>query len=281
MVHSVLGFNDTAISAVRRAFDPQEAYYWLHDYSSLCAGFNLLRNDVDFCGAPSPGSMACRVCVCGPGRLAHLEEIDKIFKETQFVVLAPSQVALDLWRARSELPCQDARVHWHWQLEAAPGRARKAMNRDPERSTSIAFIGVPLPAKGWEIFSALAERYGKDPRYKFYHFVSPEHATISGVTVVPTVVSRSCRSAAIDLLRQHEIDFVLVLSTWPETFSFVTYEAMAGGAFVLCLKGSGNVAATVERIGCGRVFPTETAIQMFFEGQEAQDRTRARQKGSL
>ena len=150
VIHSVFGFNSAVISEIQRTLNSPDAYYWLHDYSSLCAGFNLLRNDVEFCNAPPPDSMACRVCVCGPGRVAHLAEMRQIFEACDFTVLAPSQFALDLWCARSDLPCRNARVHWHWRLRSQSRATGRATRRDvrachcrriPWRPSSLEGVG--------------------------------------------------------------------------------------------------------------------------------------------
>lgn len=86
---------------------------------------------------------------------------------------------------------------------------------------------------------------------------------------MPTAVTRSDRHAAIDLLRRHAVDLVLLLSTWPETFSFVAHEAMVAGAYIICLPDSGNVAAVVRQTGRGCVLADEAAVLAFFEGDGA------------
>jgi len=264
VVHSALGFTVNSIIGVREKLNVERAFFWTHDYSSICAAFNLLRNDVAFCHAPPPSSMACRVCLSGPGRAAHLAGMQEIFTRCDFSVLAPSQYALDLWLAASNLPYRDAAVHSHWGLKAKRVRPAAKQRRDPKRVIAVAFLGVPLPSKGWGIFSTMVDRLGNDPRYRFLHFVSPEERSISGVTVVPTSVTRADRLAAIHLLRQHKVDIVAVLSTWPETFSFVTHEALVAGAYVVCMHDSGNVAAVIEATGRGRVLSGEDEMLDFF-----------------
>ena len=72
---------------------PAHAVFWLHDYAALCEGFNLLRNDVAYCGAPPVGSTACRICVYGAERAAYLAAMGRLFAAVGFHVLAPSRVA--------------------------------------------------------------------------------------------------------------------------------------------------------------------------------------------
>ena len=79
-------------------------------------------------------------------------------------------------------------------------------------------------------------------------------------------MTSSDRRATIALLRENATDIVLVLSTWPETFSFVAHEALVAGAAIICLTDSGNVAALVNRTGRGRVVENETELLALFDG---------------
>jgi hypothetical protein len=90
--------------------------FWLHDYTSLCDSFNLLRNDLTFCNAPPPSSMACRICVYGANRARHLERMERLFERCDFDVLSPSVSTLDLWSNRTTLPFASAAVHPHSTL---------------------------------------------------------------------------------------------------------------------------------------------------------------------
>ncbi|MCG6883037.1 MAG: hypothetical protein LJE62_04695, partial [Silicimonas sp.] len=45
-------------------------------------------------------------------------------------------------------------------------------------------------------------------------------------------------------------------AAWRETFSFSTFEALGGGAFVVTNTGSGNVAAAVAEFDRGAVLDT-------------------------
>ena len=75
-----------------------------------------------------------------------------------------------------------------------------------------------------------------------------------------------------------QIDLVAMLSPWPETFSYTTFEALAGGAEVICLADSGNIADTVLHHGRGVVIPqVEEMIEFFVSGEAARYGWRARQ----
>ena len=80
----------------------------------------------------------------------------------------------------------------------------------------------------------------------------------------------------VELLRDHEIDIVAILSPWPETFSYVTFEALAAGCDIVALADSGNVAATVRQTARGRVFDSEDELVEFFTRHHVLEFVRAR-----
>jgi hypothetical protein len=277
VVHCLLGFNAEQVSDFWSELKPNQSYYWLHDFSSICEGFNLLRNDVLFCAAPGHDSMACRVCVYGARRREHLAAMQTLFQTCNFKVIAPSTVTLDLWRQVSTLPYQSAKAHPHWQLRKR-SRSRKKRRSGKVR---VAFLGYRSANKGWPIFCELASALEGDARYELYHFVDAETTSLPEVRVVRTRVTPADRNAAIRLLREHAIDFVALLSPWPETFSFVAHEALVAGAELVCIKDSGNVAALVASTGSGVVLPDASAVIGFFLSGEALERCSAARQISM
>ena len=266
VIHCALGFHVPEIVELWREFRPKHSAYWLHDYSSLCEGFNLLRNDVEFCNAPPVDSVACRVCVYGETRRLHIGELSKLFESCSFEVLSPSKVALDLWITSTSLPYRSARVHPHWKVIKEPVK-----NASPaaEGTVSVAFLGFPSNNKGWPIFAEIVRSLGDDPRYRFFHFAARNAATLSKVEFVPTEVTSSDRQAALSALRGNSIQVLLLLSPWPETFSFAAHEAVAAGVMVFCLIDSGNVASLVEREKVGKVFVKAQDIIDFLKEESA------------
>ena len=63
VMHCLLGHQPGQIPMLHAALAPGASVFWTNDYEAVCPGYNLLRNGVEFCGAPPPDSMACRVCV--------------------------------------------------------------------------------------------------------------------------------------------------------------------------------------------------------------------------
>ncbi len=68
----------------------------------------------------------------------------------------------------------------------------------------------------------------------------------------------------VEALAEHQIDLVVALSPWPETFSYVAYEAFAAGADVVTLACSGNIADAVRAHERGVVLRDAAALLRFF-----------------
>ncbi len=264
LIHCLLGHSMPALRALQRASGSTEDHFWLHDYSSVCAGYNLLRNDVAFCGAPPADSMACRVCVYGKGRAKHLAAVRELFAAIPFHVVAPSAAALDTWKAAG-LPHRSAIVHAHCRLLAEPALA--AARDGPIR---VALLGYAKPNKGWPIWQSLVARCSQSADYRWFHLGSPDAAAdLPGVEHHDVTTTRHQPDAMVAAVARLQIDLVAMLSPWPETFSYATFEAFAGGADVACLSGSGNVADMVLRHGRGVVAADAQALVEFFASGEA------------
>jgi GT2 family glycosyltransferase/glycosyltransferase involved in cell wall biosynthesis len=269
VVHSVLGFNEEQLVKLRTALDPARSVFWLHDYTSLCEGFNLLRDDLAFCNAPPATSMACRICVYGDGRARHLNRMQRLFEGCDFDVLSPSASTLDLWSSRTQLPYASAAVHPHSQLVSVAVEEPPATGDAEEHRVRIGFVGFSASSKGWPIFASLVDEFHSDPRYRFMHFAARGVSSTPECELVITESTPDDRDATTRLLHEHRIDFLAMLSPWPETFSFVAHEAIAAGCRLLCFSDSGNVAALVRRTRLGEVFDDTAALRAFFAGSEA------------
>jgi hypothetical protein len=275
-IHSLLGHNAAETADILGAAGLSEGFFWLHDFASLCAGFHLLRDDVEDCSAPPPGSMACGICIYGPWRARHLAEHERLFERLSLTVVSPSQPTLDLWKARSAYPAAAEVVLPHARLvDRGPAPPTPA-----HRPLRIAYAGMPTAHKGWEIFRALAEQHAGDPRYHFIHLGG---RAVAGLPLEfhKVTVTEARPRAMQEAIERHEADVVLIWPLCRETFSFIAYEAVAAGAAVVTGPDSGNVAAFVEDGGHGRVLADEAALAAGLESGEIAALSRSRRAPRL
>lgn len=274
-IHSLLGHAADETADILAALGLRHGVFWLHDFASLCAGFHLLRDDVQDCAAPPPDSAACNICVYGPWRRRHLAEHARLFQRLSLTVAAPSPPTLDLWAAATDLPAAGTVILPHATLvERAPAPAVA-----PGRPFRIAYAGLPVAHKGWPLFQALARRFADDPRYEFHHLGARGDASLPAA--FRSVAAGADDPLAMrDALEAGEIDAVLVWPLCRETFSFVAHEAVAAGCAVITGPDSGNVAAFVSETGHGRVLD-EASVGAAFESGAILELSRARRAPML
>jgi hypothetical protein len=258
-IHSLLGHDAAETADIVEAAGQRTGFYWLHDYASLCAGFNLLRNGVEDCGAPAPDSGACGICVFGEARRAQHEAHELLFRRLALTVVSPAAATLDFWRARTGLPAAATLVHPHARLverESAPVPPAG-------RPLRVAFLGHAAVHKGWPIFRDVALGHADDPRYRFVHLgAAPEPGMPFEFHRVSVDAARP--RAMTEALEALEADVVLFWPLWRETFSFAAHEAVAAGCALVTGPDSGAVAALVTERGCGWVLPDEAALAEAF-----------------
>lgn len=277
-LHSLLGHDPAAVEAILRAGGFARGVFWLHDFASLCAGVHLMRDDLVDCGAPPAASAACGVCLYGPRRALHADAHRRLIAAFGLEVLAPSQVALDLWRRASGMTDVPARVLPHAVLG---GPAAAAPAPPPADGVlRLAFLGAPVPHKGWDLFRGLVERFAGDPRYAFLQF-GAQGAGYSGMAFVEARVSAGAPHAMRDALVREGVDVALAWSLCVETFGFTALEAAAAGVAVLTGPDSGNIAAQVASGLPGRVFAEEAALVRAFETGEILALSRAARRAGV
>ena len=195
VVHSLFGHSPPNVAALAASLRPARSFFWLHDYATLCTGYNLLRDDAVFCGAPAETSMACRICVYGEDRARHRARVRELFDQVAFDVIAPSETALAIWlRGAEGIRRRATRVHPNALLRKLGDGVAK------DGPVRIGFIGYPNPAKGWMLFLELFRRLRGDPDYAFFQFSNPEVLRpMPGLTCVAVQVDRFDRLAMANL----------------------------------------------------------------------------------
>lgn len=267
VIHQLLGHLPEQVTRLIDATGRGEAWLWLHDYITLCPSPALLRNGVSFCGAPPVTSTECGLCRFGDERVSHLDRIRALFQAARIHVVAPSQVALDLWRRAGDLPAASETVLPHATL-AGPDPVDAPEDAGDPHPITLGFAGIPLPHKGWPLFEDLLIRHRRDPRFRFVYFGVAEPSLL-GAERVPVHVTADAPDAMIDSIAASGCDLILHWASCHETFSLSTYEAMAGGAFVVSNAGSGNVAAVVRRTGRGVVLADQDDLLAFLNDGRA------------
>ena len=302
VVHALHGHAPEVVSALHHELQPTSAFFWLHDYFWLCAGHNLLRNQVTYCDAPPVGSMGCNICVYGSGRQSQAERLQQLFSKVSFTAIAPSAHTGEMWRQRSSLPVRALQVLEHCSVSVEG--LRMAASADDEDATvldaalqddelgtlvseplsgadvrpiRVAYLGHPTVHKGWPVFRELVRQTCGSGRYEFWHLGTQPEEDLPA-RFVPVQVSPSQPDAMVRAVEAAGIEVVVQWSQWPETFGIAARECVAAGAMMVVSSISGAVAEFVAGEDAGVVLDRESELIEAFKGplvaQRVADRRR-------
>ena len=274
VLHCLLGHQVHALVALHEALAPRDAVFWVNDYEShlhrlqpAAERRGLLRRTAagqrgvpglrvwrGARGAPGPHPGAVRGGAAACRRALRRRAGSVAARRAPAAPVSPGpRVRRGGGRRRPQPPCR------------TPRRAARRRTRSASPSSA-----TPPRTRAGTPSRSLRRSIGGMAACKLFHFTAaPADPPLPGVEVVLTRVTPAARGAMTDALVAHGIDLVLVLSPWPETFCLVAYEAMAAGADIIALPGSGNIADMVLRTGRGVVVQDLLALTWFFQGGDA------------
>jgi glycosyltransferase involved in cell wall biosynthesis len=123
----------------------------------------------------------------------------------------------------------------------------------------LAFLGNFLHYKGNKIFLELLEHYKNSDSVNFSivgnifdHALIPSHKNLN-------VIGGYSRDRVVETIRAAAPDLILLLSNWPETFSYTLSEAIASGTPVITTDG-GALRERGSREGVGFLVPVEEPL---------------------
>lgn len=271
VVHSLLGHALGPLLQLAKQLQSSN-YLWVHDFSFLCSNHLLTRNELEYCGAPFPGSTVCSICSFGETRPGRLAQAHRLLDELQPTVLAPSPFALDLFcqRTGSRAFKLNQRILPHTQpsefvrtlsIESSVGSSSK-------RPLRIGYLGYENFHKGWAAWKYLLRRVDRMQGVEFVH-LGKRHTVIDFVEHHDVEVTADHRNAMVDAVEAANLDFAFIWPNWPETYSYVACEALAGGALILTNPNSGNVRLLAERNQQGLVFEDLDALVREINGDQS------------
>jgi len=260
VVHHLLGHAPELVERLVLATGSNHCIFWLHDFFSMCPSFSLQRNNLVFCGAPPITSNTCMLCVYGHERETHALRMRAFFENLEISIASPSKVTAEFWLAKAKLSHASLSILPHMTLDMVPRVKPLEPNKD---AVKIGFLGSQVKHKGWPNYVKLMQEFGDDNRYCFV--VLSANRPNEGENCWRSVhVTPQAPNAMSDAVAIERIDVVLHWPSVPETFSFTTFEAIAGGAYIITHVDSGNVAQVVRETGRGMILGSEDELRGLF-----------------
>lgn len=215
----------------------------VHDYYFICPTFHMVTSDGVFC-AGCDSHQIDTVCLAQNEYLGYADFDQPKLAEwrDEFREMIPR---IDLF----VFPSQAAKVLFEEYYPEVSAKAEVIMHGDsllesvasspvPRNGLRVGVIGSLWKHKGRGLVEYLVEQ-NKDEEILFVHF---------GDNSIPAKnmlkLGRYEQSRIISLLREQGIDILLILSTWPETFSYTLSEAFKAEIPVIVT----DLGATRERV---------------------------------
>jgi hypothetical protein len=234
-IHGILGIDLNAICDLIDSFR-EVTQFTIHDFTLLCANPSLTWNQLEWCDAPNAESDRCSTCIFGEERMNSESNRHKLIQkigDTQIGVNSPSTFAKNYIYSKTGIHSE---VIPHGEIRFTGHRRRT------KGALKIAFVGLPVVAKGWNDFLDFYLSNCHDERIEIIHIGSIQ----SQVSFIPFIEYSDSKSNDLSsFLLSQLVDFVFLFPRGSETFSFVTYESIAAGCYLL----SDCVSTQITQIG--------------------------------
>ena len=217
-------------------------YYYLHDFHSICDGNNLIDQSGNYCGYGLSHFKCNKECVYYEQSQANRAALLSLIRgyESRITFVAPSDNTREIYQRSFEEYSDKFITIGHQQLVG------EYVRKPYGNPVKIAFIGKQVSLKGWEDYKELVKDLGNSSEYEFYYLGTGTDA-LANVKAAEVSVREQGPDAMMNTLRSLGIDVVLLLSRWPETYSYTYFEAYAAGCFVVTYACSGNMADMVKK----------------------------------
>lgn len=249
IIHSLINVPIDSINKILANVHSDSKLFYIHDYGTICSGHNLLKNKSVYCGS-NGHSLKCITCrFCISGYLAY-NKYTSLFKRFSFTFIFPSEIAKCIWKKSFDFVA-DTKL-----LVLPHQKFSNAVNlyRNKNVIPRIAYVGYQSYNKGWDYFKKFVLFCRKINFKCDFYVLGSCKETIDGVKVVSVSFLKDGPNAMVDAIRKYKIDYAMLWSPWPETYSYTFFESYIGGANILTNINSGNIAFQTRLLHCGKVY---------------------------
>ncbi|MEL6168416.1 MAG: glycosyltransferase [Pseudomonadota bacterium] len=216
----------------------------VHDFWWLCERQFMVRPNGAYCGQSPIDVGACRGCVDDHGRTVTRAEVLRSIGAAADLVTYPSRFAQELSERSGFAPGLGRVWENGVQLPSPDFFEAQTKRRTSDPRVVFGFVGGPSQIKGWPLLRAVFSGLGRHDFAGRLVDGSRDGSWWSDRTIAAldgdwTVVPRYDQ-ATMDHFWS-EIDVLLFLSQWKETFGLTIREALCRGIRVVQTYGGGTV----------------------------------------
>lgn len=227
-------------------------YIFVHDFYLICNSVNLIDSDGNLCGYTFPSSEKCSRCAFAEEGISHWKNISQFMDQINVYldkIIVPSAFVKDVIKCNFQKWKEKIVVRPHLIQEGSYQRSKV------KNTLKIAFVGNQIAMKGYEEWIVLTCYLKKMNGAELFYFGYGKD-TIEEVNNIYVSSNIKSKKGMTDYIKQYGIDMAFMWPHCGETYSYVYYELLAAGVFIITNSKSGNVAAEVKQQKNGIVFDT-------------------------
>lgn len=268
-LHNVSYMNSRHMMRIMNAMPQTPVKLIIHDFHTVCASINLMKNGTIFCGGKVPCEDKCKDCRSFAEAKDYVADVRRLmyYIKDRLTVISPSEVAKKIWlEAYPDFENQVVVVTE--QLH----RGEYLGNRAPingDKKVVIGYLGNKAPHKGWLQWSSFVEQaHEAHDRYRCVVFNSMKNFDDPYMEHCSVRFTSENLNAMIAALRNEKVDCAILWSICPETYSYTLFEACAANVFIITNRSSGNIAYTVQMNKNGMVLDSTEELNYFAKNPE-------------
>lgn len=215
----------------------------IHDFFYICPTFHLVDNNGAYCNISCKDTNDCNKLtnneyLCSPFTYKDLLKFRSIFTSLKTMVnvfVFPSSSSKKIFQTIYELDEEQCVVIEHG---TSLDKVKPLESHDKCDVLRVGILGSMLKHKGKSTIQSVMAKMADLP-VEFYHFGDGD---LSGKNLVS--LGRYDQNNILKLLSEKDIDVILLLSSWPETFSYTLSEAISANIPPIV----SNLGALEERV---------------------------------
>ena len=220
----------------------------IHDFFYICPTFHLVDARGDYCGICMEGAERRKCVEQHPYIYSKFSRTDLIRFRKKFravldnvdIFVFPSNSAKDIFSSYYGIDEHICRVIYHGTTLI---KSETLLDERDDGKLHVGIIGTMLKHKGQATIQTLIDSLKEYP-VRFFHFGDGE---LAGRKLIK--LGRYNRNDIAKLIQSKKIDVSLLLSTWPETFSYTLTESIAANVPPIVT----NMGALAERVSADKI----------------------------
>lgn len=237
-------------------------FVFVHDFYMACCSEHFISSRGLFCGDLRASQEKCAECEYYEKEKKHLKQIEGFFKSIENrieSIICPSQYVREVFKKIYPQYESKTIVRPHLQFNY---KGETVQNKI-DSQIRLAFLGRKYKQKGYDQWEKLIAQIPSNNYELFYLGIDTEKGSdLNQVKHVFVSTTTQGSDAMVKSVSANNIECAFIWPQCPETYSYVYYELLMSGVYIVTNSISGNIAEEIRTVGNGKIFDSiDSCIQ--------------------